>query len=100
MKINEQNVVQQLKKRNKKALYYIIDHNGGLITSIIRTHLYDLEAVHDDCMDDILLTIWDQIDTFCPENNTFKNWVATVAKYKAIEYQKKYSKHYLSNIMC
>ncbi|MCF8886972.1 sigma-70 family RNA polymerase sigma factor [Priestia megaterium] len=32
------------------------------------------------------------MDRFDPEKNTFKNWVAAVAKYKAIDYQRKYIK--------
>ncbi|MDM5190244.1 sigma-70 family RNA polymerase sigma factor [Bacillus sp. DX4.1] len=92
MKITEENVVKQLRKRNEKALYFVIDQYGGLIRSIIRKHLSSLEDVQEECMDDILLAIWDHIDKFEEEKNTFKNWLAAVTKYKAIDYCRKYAK--------
>lgn len=90
MGINEGNVVQHLKKRNEKALDFIISNYGGLMKSIVKKHLYQLEHVQDDCMNDILLAVWDNIDKFCEEKNTFKNWLAAIAKYKSIDYKRKY----------
>ncbi|KAJ53721.1 RNA polymerase sigma-70 factor [Clostridium tetanomorphum DSM 665] len=43
MKINEENFIRYLKKKNEKALDYIIDVYGGLIKSIVKKHLYNLE---------------------------------------------------------
>lgn len=90
MRITEGNVVNQLRKRNERALYYVIDEYSGLIKSIIRKHLYGIEDVHEECMDDILLAIWNHVDKFCEEKNSFKNWLAAIAKYKAIDYRRKY----------
>lgn len=39
-----------------------------------------------------MLAVWHHIHRFDSEKNTFKNWVAAVAKYKAIDYQRKYIK--------
>ncbi|WP_256204406.1 DNA replication protein [Planococcus faecalis] len=41
MKIDEENVIQQLKARNEQALRFIIKQYGGLITSIMQRHLYN-----------------------------------------------------------
>lgn len=38
------------------------------------------------------MAVWDNIDTFCPEKNSFKNWVAAIAKYKSIDYKRRYLK--------
>lgn len=43
-------------------------------------------------MNDVLLAIWDHIDSFQPEKNSFKNWIAAIEKYKAIDYLRKYQK--------
>lgn len=93
MRINDENVVQQLLFKNEKALFYIIDQYGGLLKSIIQKYLYNLESVHEECLDDVLLSIWNHIDSFDKEKNTFKNWIAAVAKYKAIDYQRKHKKY-------
>ena len=92
MKINEDNVVQQLQKRNEEALHYIIDHYGGLIKSIVCRHLYQFRHIHEECIDDILLGIWHNIDSFSSEKNSLKNWIAAISKYKAIDYKRMHVK--------
>lgn len=39
MKINEENFLDQLKKKNEKALDYVIDTYGWIIKSVIKKHL-------------------------------------------------------------
>lgn len=94
MKISEENVVQQLKKGNEDALHYVIDHYGGLIKSIVNRHLYQFPHAHEECMDDILLGIWNNIESFSVEKNSFKNWIAAISKYKSIDYKRKYIKRF------
>ncbi|KRF56940.1 RNA polymerase subunit sigma-70 [Bacillus sp. Soil531] len=74
----------------KKEL--LIDQYGGLITSIVRKHLGTLKSYEEECVNDVLLAVWHHIHRFDSEKNTFKNWVAAIAKYKAIDYQRKYIK--------
>ncbi len=93
MRINDSNVVQQLTKRNEKALYYIIDCYGGLIKKVIQKYLYNLESIQEECLDDVLLLIWDNIHSYDESRNSLKNWVAAIAKYKAIDYQRKYKRY-------
>lgn len=92
MKITEENFVEQMKKRNERALEYIIDKYGGLIKSIIKKHLYSLKNYQDDCLNEILLAVWNHIDSFDEKRSTFQNWVAGVTKYKAIDFKRKYLK--------
>lgn len=90
MGINEKNFIRYLNKRNEKALDYVIDTYGGLIKAIVNKHLYNLKGYHDECINDILLAIWNGIDKFDSEKGDFKNWLAAVSKYKCIAYQRKY----------
>ncbi|WP_274596489.1 sigma-70 family RNA polymerase sigma factor [Priestia megaterium] len=69
-----------------------MDQYGGLITAIVRKHLGTLKGYEEECVNDVLLAVWHHIHRFDSEKNTFKNWVAAVAKYKAIDYQRKYIK--------
>ncbi|MBE1446755.1 sigma-70 family RNA polymerase sigma factor [Paenibacillus sp. OAS669] len=91
MKIRETDLAAELRKRNEKALYRLIDLYGGLIRSIIRTHIPNPDAL-DECMDDVLLSIWNHIDTYDEEKNSFKNWVVAVTKYKSIDYRRSYAR--------
>lgn len=97
MEINNHNFIQQLRDKNEDALMYLIDEYGGLIKSVIAKNMSCLEEEQHECMNDVLLAIWEHIDLYHPEKNSFKNWIAAIAKYKAIDYMRKYKKE-ISNI--
>lgn len=92
MKIQEGNLISQLRKKNEKALDYVIDKYGWIIKSIVKKHLYNLTSVQDECINDILLGIWNNINSFDESKSEFKNWVAGIAKFKSIDYKRKYLK--------
>lgn len=68
----------------------LIDRYNGLITSVVRYHLGSLINYEEECVSDILLAIWDNIDGFEKDKNSFKNWICAIAKYKSIDYKRKY----------
>ena len=92
MKINEENYMDQLQKHNERALLYVIDEYGGLLKAVISKSLFQMQGYQEECMNDVLLAIWDHIESFQPQKNSFKNWIAAIAKYKAIDYLRKYQK--------
>lgn len=92
MRIDNHNFIQQLHLKNEDALKYVIDEYGGLIKSVIEKNMTCLKEQQGECLNDVLLAIWKNIDSFRPEKNSFKNWVAAIAKYKAIDYIRKYKK--------
>ncbi len=92
MKINEENFIIQLRRKNEKALDYVIDNYGWIIKSIVKKHLYNLQSVQAECINDVLMGIWNNIDTFDENKSDFKNWVAGIAKFKSIDYKRKYLK--------
>ena len=92
MKIGEKNYIKQLRLHNEKALAYVIDEYGGLLMSVIRKHLFYLPERQEECFDDVLLKIWQNIESFDENKNTFKNWAAAVAKYQAIDYLRSYQR--------
>ena len=97
MKITEDNVVEQLSLKNEKALYYIVDQYGGIIKSVIKKYLGNLEIIQDECFDDVLLLIWKNIASYDKSKNSLKNWIAAITKYKAIDYQRQYKKFLLQH---
>ncbi|MFF2481409.1 sigma-70 family RNA polymerase sigma factor [Paenibacillus sp. NPDC058071] len=89
MKETEDNLVQLLRDRNEKAVACVIEQYGGLLASIVRRHIPDGHHDCQECLDDVLLAVWRNIGAFDPERSTFKNWIAAIAKYKAIDYRRK-----------
>ncbi|MGL4345682.1 MAG: sigma-70 family RNA polymerase sigma factor [Cellulosilyticaceae bacterium] len=92
MRITEGNFVSQIMLGNEEAMAYIIQQYGWVIKTVVRKHLYQMLSYEEDCMNDILLVVWQQIDRFNPEMNSFKNWLAGVSKYTALNYLRKYKK--------
>lgn len=90
MKITEENFIFHLKSRDEKALEYVIDTYGWIIKSIVQKHLYNLKSHQEECINDILLGIWNNINCFNENKSTFKNWIAAISKYKTIDYRRKY----------
>ncbi|MDS0525505.1 sigma-70 family RNA polymerase sigma factor [Clostridium sp. SHJSY1] len=92
MKIDEQNFIKCLKKRNEDALRYVIKEYGWLVKIIVSKQLYNLQHIQEECINDIFLSIWENIDKFDAKRGTFKNWVIGVSKYRSIDYKRKYIK--------
>lgn len=90
MEINERNFVRQLKKRNEQALLYIIDHYGWVLKTVVKRQMGTLPHLWDDCMNDTLMAVWDNIDSFDPVKSEFQNWLAGVCRFKALSYVRKY----------
>lgn len=92
MKINDSNFILQMKSGNERALQYAIDCYGGLVKSIIRKHLFEeaQDMFLEECISDVFLGIWNNIDCFNEEKSTVKNWIAGIARFKAIDYGRKY----------
>lgn len=92
MRINEKNYIQQLKKHNEDALVYVINTYSGLLMGIIRKTLFALPGKQEECLNDVLLNIWEHIGSYREEKSSFSNWAAAVAKYRAIDYLRQYKK--------
>lgn len=90
MKITEENFVAQMKMRNQDALAYVIDHYAWILKTVIKKHLFHLPNLYDECMNDCLLAIWNNIGDYDSERNSFKNWIGGIAKYKSIDYVRKH----------
>lgn len=82
-------IIKYIQHKNEKGLELLIEHYGGLITSIVRKHLYSFRDAQDECIDDILLAIWDNVNMFDNDKNSFKNWVSAISKYKCIDYKRR-----------
>lgn len=83
-------IIKYIKKRKEEGMDMLIDSYRGLITSVIRRHLGVLINYEEECVSDVLLSIWDNIKSFDKSKNDFKNWVCAISKYKAIDYKRKY----------
>lgn len=98
MRVTEQNVVQQIKYKNEDSISYVLQSYGGLLHTIIRKYLQGNQQDIEECLADVLVSIWFHINSFDSTKNEFKQWIAAIAKYRAIDYVRKSekSKQYIS----
>ncbi len=90
--MTEESFIYELICQNEKALEYVVDNYGWVIKSVVNKQLGSLTNYSEECVNDVLLEIWNNISSFNPEKSSFKNWIAVISKFKAIDYQRKYIK--------
>lgn len=92
LRVTEVNVVQQIKFKNEDCIPFVLKTYGGLLNAIIRKYLQGNQQDIEECLADVLVSIWFNIDSFDSTRNEFKQWVAAIAKYRAIDYIRKSEK--------
>lgn len=93
MRITEDNFISRMIKRDEDALEYFIDNYGWVVKTVVSKQLYNLKSIQEECINDVFLGIWNNISSFDPSRSNFKNWTAAIAKYKSIDYKRKYLKN-------
>lgn len=95
MKVDENNFIDELKCRNETALDYIYSKYLNLVYKVVIDILGDITTKEDieECVSDIFIGIWKNIEKYNPNVTPFKKWLIAVSKYKAIDYLRKLSKH-------
>lgn len=84
MRINEDNLAEELKKRNLLALEFLVERYGNLILKVAYSVLNDRETSME-CMNDVLLRVWDNIESFKGEESKFTTWLIVITKRIAID---------------
>ncbi len=95
MKVTEDNFVPLLCQKHEKALEYCMLHYGGLVKAVIHRYLGNLPEYGEECQNDVFFAVWNHIDAYDPQRNPFSNWIAGVARLKALDCKRKYASHML-----
>ena len=94
MKANENNFVDLMKKRREEGILYVIETYGGLLSAIVRKRLFTAPDRVEECMNDIFLGIWRNIDCFDETKGSFEGWAAGVARLQAIDTLRKMKREF------
>ena len=67
---------------------------GKLIYGVISKILFNYSEINDidECFNDVLIAIWRNIDCYDSTKGSLRNFLISVAKYKAIDYKRKINK--------
>lgn len=91
MKSNNKNFVKRLQSGKEDALEYIVNEYLPLVKGISFKILGPIqnEGLIDECINDIFLSIWNNAKKFKGNSGNFKHWVASISRFKAIDYYRK-----------
>jgi len=94
LRANDANFIHRLKRQKEDALDFIVDRYLPLIKGVTHKVLSPLEddGLIEECVNDILLSIWNNSKKFHGDSTDFKKWICAIAKYKSIDYYRKRSR--------
>lgn len=90
MKIDNDNFARELKKKNQKALDFLVDNYSNLIFKVSISILGSgkrEDAI--ECVNDVVLKVWQNIGFYNDGKSSFSSWLIAISKYNAIDYKRK-----------
>lgn len=91
--MNEKKIIKGIRNKDEKALRVFIDTYGPVMKASIYKVLTFNENIRMEVLNDSVLAVWDNIDSFDERRSSFKNWCAGVARFKAIDALRKEIRH-------
>ena len=91
--MDDKKLIKKIKERDQDALLGFIDNYGPSIKGPIYPILKSYPALVEEVLNESLLAIWDNIDSYDPARSSLKNWSALVSKYKAIDSLRREIRH-------
>lgn len=95
MKITKKNYIKQFKKGKESALEYVIEEYIGIVKAVVyhSFKLYKDQQMIEECISDTFLGAFENARKFKGDEEDFKRWICTIAKFKAIDKQRKLARH-------
>lgn len=90
-------IIKYIKKKKEEGLKLLIDKYAAFILAIVTYHLCEFQGNKEECVNDILFSIWENIEKYDCKKNSFKNWIGAISKYKAIDYKRKAINEFVYN---
>lgn len=91
--MKEKELITSLKNKDEKALADLIENYSGILKSVIKRVLQSFPDLWDECLNETLMAVWQNIDSYDCNRSSFKNWCASVARYKAIDTLRREVRH-------
>src|SRR5260370_17205850 len=78
-----EDLAQRLQQRDPDALETLISRYSREVYYFIRLVLDGIGVVQDaeECVNDLFVAVWQEIDTFDSERGTFRTWLTMRPKY-------------------
>ena len=89
--IQEMGLIEGIKNKENQCLVELMNYYGKLVyyvASKILNNSYESEDVKD-CYNEVFTAIWFNIDCFKEEKGSFKGWLISITRYKALNIKRK-----------
>ena len=70
----------------------MIREYGGYVKAAVNHNLAGLPEEMEECMDDVFMDVWEHIERFDAAKGSFKNWIVSIARFRSIDYLRRYSR--------
>lgn len=87
--MDDRDLKNSILEGREDGITYLIDSYGTTVNSFVRFKLESYPDYIDECVNDVFVGVWQNIDQYNPDRNSLKNWVMGVARYKVIDYLRK-----------
>src|SRR5205823_7013114 len=84
---SDEDLAQRLQQRDPEALETLISRYSREVYYFIRLVLDGIGVSQDaeECVNDLFVAVWQEIDTFDPARGTLRTWLTMRAKYIALD---------------
>src|SRR5437762_13566390 len=84
---SDEDLAQRLQQRDPEALETLISRYSREVYYFIRLVLDGIGVSQDaeECVNDLFIAVWQEIDTFDPSRGTLRTWLTMRAKYIALD---------------
>ncbi len=90
--VSDNELIKIILKKPEKGLDVLIDKYGGLIYTIVKSKISNLEDI-EECVSDVFYDFYKNAAAFDEEKASLKTYLAVIAKRKAIDFYRKTSKN-------
>lgn len=89
----ELTLADRLKAREQQAMQELLSVYGSLIKSVVYRYLGSLTQCREECINDVLWKIWQNIGQYDPEKSSLQVWIAAICRYQAIDCRRRCAKY-------
>ncbi|HLI70517.1 MAG TPA: sigma-70 family RNA polymerase sigma factor [Ktedonobacteraceae bacterium] len=96
---SDEDLAQRLQQRDPEALETLISRYSRELFYFIRLVLDGVGVAQDaeECVNDLFVAVWQEIDTFDSERGTLRTWLTMRAKYIALDRRRQLCRRQIHN---
>lgn len=97
---SDEELAERLRQRDPDALETLISRYSREVFYFIRLVLDGVGVAQDaeECVNDLFVIVWQEIDTFDPERGTLRTWITMRAKYIALDRRRQLCRRQVLNV--